>query len=168
MSLPFADLKRSMIIPDGAKAKPRMKLKAAEGRHFLPIIRHVLIVAFARSTPREILRFQCVDAMFQCHEIMKNWGPGPKRELARQTRTHLLLYLKLFREVDDPICWQPYPKHHLMIHNAEDCECNPRFAWNYGCESAIGESSEMAQGLNVLYLSTSLIERYRVTYRLDV
>lgn len=59
---PFAELTIGMIKPQGNK-RPRMRLKAAEGRTFLPLLTRMLEKFFPAENERDALRLQCCQAL---------------------------------------------------------------------------------------------------------
>lgn len=157
------------MIRGSATDKPKFKAKAAEGRHLLPILRHSLEHAFDLDTPHEKSRFRCVAALNSVYEEMINWdnvhSPDRLRKFARQ---HLILFRDLSSKSTDPYCWCMFPKHHLFCHVTDTVTTNPRLEWNYSEEAAIFEGVLLAQQTNVHAIPTQVIERHRVTFRLDV
>ena len=89
---PFHSLTIGMIRTK-ASAAPKLKLKAAEGRHLLPIVRFMLLHAFSMESEHAQLRFNCVDALNSCHEGMKDWQEGgvSSLRLAGFARKHVIL-----------------------------------------------------------------------------
>lgn len=121
---PFHTLTIGMIRVAGDP--PRMKLKAAEGRHFLPILRAMLEHCFERDTEYTRQRFHCVDYLCKCYEELKAWSAETSRlTLATYARRHLILYQNLGRLCGSDLRWRVYPKHHLFIHVAESSQGNP-------------------------------------------
>ena len=92
IDVPFHNLTIGMIIP-AAKGKPKMKLKAAEGRYFLRVLHVMLRDFFDKSESHDILRFNCVDALVQVYREMDHWGDGgvSSVRMATLSRKHLLL-----------------------------------------------------------------------------
>jgi hypothetical protein len=71
LASPFHSLTIGMVRP--SKSKPKMKLKAAEGRHFLTVLRHMLANFF-----RVLTRTMCCDsiAWMHCGAFTKNLTIG--------------------------------------------------------------------------------------------
>jgi hypothetical protein len=166
VDMPFNTLTHGMIRPSMDKP-PKLKLKAAEGRYFLPILRELLATCFGLSTPHERLRLNCVDKLCMCYEEMRNWEASTSpSKLKRLAREHVMLYGELSKESVDELVWRMFPKHHLFIHCSMDAEVNPRSLWNYDMESEIGEAVRVARQVNASHLHRSLLKRYRVTLTL--
>ena len=148
-----------------AKHKPKFKVKAAEGRHMLPIVEEMLRTCFPLVSPHEQTRYQCLAALHRCYMELGTWTPksSPER-LCRNARQHLLLYCQLRAEATNDLLWCLFPKHHLFIHLAEAAVTNPRPEWNYADESEIGEAAKQAAKTNVAHLSVQLLQRYRATF----
>ena len=164
---PISKLTATMMTAS-ASAKPKLKTKAAEGRHLLPVVRHLLDSLFGKTSAHALLRFQCVDALYRCYQEMDQWdtAKSPAR-LAQAARQHLLLYCELRMSATKENSWQLFPKHHLFIHLAEECVGNPRLEWNYLDESAIGEAAKMASSCNTRHIPTNVMEKHRLTFTLD-
>ena len=79
-----------MIITE--KGKPKMKLKAAEGRYFLPILCYIVKEFFGLNTDHERLRYNCCLAMLSIYIECDNWDPvNSPYAVARLVRRHLIL-----------------------------------------------------------------------------
>ena len=158
---PFAKLVFTMILPSKSK-KPRMRLKAAEGRDFLPILTRMLVDYFPAQTEAEQIRLHCCQAMCRCYLEMRRWADGSPRRLETAARQCLMLYVQRSdMEPDGSRKWKVYPKHHLMVH-VSTVDTNPMLMWNYGDEDEIGKAAKQAKRCNPKWVSSSLIERYRV------
>ena len=82
-------------------------------------------------------------------------------------RKHLQLYSQLNALSTDERLWRLYPKHHLAVHTCERCFANPKSEWNYKEDSVIGEAAEVAAASNQRSISTELMQRYRLTFKLE-
>ena len=80
-----------------------MKLKAAEGRHFLPVLRYMLQHFFENESEHAKLRFQCVDALNNVYLELGAWKDGGESSvcIGQLARKHLLLYAELRASVCD-------------------------------------------------------------------
>ena len=96
VDLPFTALTPGMI-RTAMKKGPSLRLKAAEGRHYLPILRQMLLNCFGLATPHAKLRFDCLDRLHDCYELLKDWQEDGSSalKLATSARVHLLLYRQL-------------------------------------------------------------------------
>ena len=139
---PIFDLTIGMFRAGPSKA-PKMKLKASEGRYFLPILRAMLQICFPLTTDHALLRFRCVDALYAIYQLMNHWdaatSPNQFRHLVVR---HLLLYAELSRQSVDDLLWRIYPKHHLFAHMLGSQ--NPKLEWCYAMESEIGKAVKVA------------------------
>ena len=153
------------MVRASATAKPKFKGKAAESRHFLPIVLQVLSVCFPVDTVHERSRFHCVEALNLCYKEMEDWqaSTSPER-LGQLARRHLLLWAELQQECEGTNTWALYPKHHMFLHCAESSSTNPRLEWNYGDESEIGAAALVVGAVNVASLPVGLMQRYRATF----
>jgi hypothetical protein len=162
---PFNSLTLGMF--RGAPSKrPRMKLKAAEGRYFLPVLLLMLSKMFGLGTSHEILRYQCADALNNVYLELKNWIPGGTslQRLGHFGRQHLILYCELSKASTDSMVWNMFPKHHQFIHVVEEARENPKLEWNYPQEDEIGKAGGIAAKCNQSYLCTKVLARYRATF----
>ena len=87
---PFNSLTIGMIITE--KLKPKMKLKATEGRYFIAVLLYMLEHFFPRSSPHEHARYKCVWHLVQCYKEMDSWIPeeSPHRLATHGRRCCLL------------------------------------------------------------------------------
>ena len=112
-------------------------------------------------------RLQCLEALHACYKEMEEWCPRTSpSSLGEHCRRHLLLWAALKEAVDDPWLWCFYPKHHLLLHCAEQSTTNPRLEWNDADESEIGAAVLVAQGCNVNHIAKTLIQHYRSNFDL--
>ena len=158
---PFTTLVVTMLRPSTSK-KPRMRLKAAEGRNLLPIVTRMLQTFSLAANEREQLRLHCCQALCRCYLELKTWGEGSSRRLEVAARQHLILYTQL-GNLGGPgsLFWHLYPKHHLFVHVTQS-ETNPALLWNYSDEDEIGRAAKQAQRCNPKWLHTALTNRYRL------
>ena len=162
---PFYSLTVTMFRPKLSK-KPQLKLKAAQGRYLLPILREALVTCFDCSTEHQKLRLQCTDSLLECYRIMEVWEglSTPSADFVRAGRRYLILSRALSDQSPDPLRWHLYPKHHVVVHLIEAAMVNPRDEWNYGDESEIGDAVKLARRSSARHMATALIERYRATF----
>ena len=145
----------------GANGRPKMKLKAAEGRHCLPVLRFMMRF-FDTQSAHATLRYQCVNALCLVCAQMDRWqdGGGVPFCIARWGRKHIMLYAELSSNSDCSNSWHMYPKHHVVVHVVECCRVNPKLEWNYKDESEIGDVAHMACIANYSWICLKLLERY--------
>ena len=155
-----------LMIRGSATAMPRMRVKAAEARYLLPIVRETLATCFATDTQHARGRLHCVDALLSCYRVLDEWNStaSPAQELVRAGRRFLILLRELHDSCPDARRWRLYPKHHLFVHLIEGAVINPRDEWNYGDESEIGDAVNMSKFTSAKHLATALSERYRSTF----
>jgi hypothetical protein len=147
------------------KSKPKMKLKAAEGRYFLPVLHTMLTKFFPCQTQHAKTRLKCAEALLSVYSELDSWVDGVSTiRLGQFGRKHLLLYAELSKSSRNELRWHLYPKHHLFCHVVESCLVNPKAEWNYRDEGCIGEAAEMAATANQSCASTSIMARCRATF----
>ena len=163
--MPITDLTIGMFRQPGKS--PKMKLKAAEGRNFLILLRKVLVECFPAQTQHETTRLACIDNLCNCYHELKTWNYDgtSTRALARYGKRFLLLYMELRNTSDDERFWKLVPKFHMFAHLAAEADMNPRDSWNYEMESMIGDAASIASRCNVAHLQTALMKRYTLTWR---
>ena len=163
--VPVADLTLGMF-HGVAKKRPKMKLKAAEGRYMLPIVHRLLQVLWETDSEHARLRLQCIAALDAAYAKLAHWqgDSASAFELGSLARRHLLKYGELQRLVDSGLRWAFLPKHHLWLHLCEQCSCNPRLEWNYGDEDEIGQAAAFARGSHAASFETAFIERGRICF----
>jgi hypothetical protein len=160
---PFTALTYGMIRTSPSK-KPRMRLKAAEGRAFLPVMTAMLKRFFPARNDREQLRLDCCQALCRCYLEMRTWSDGSSARLERFARQHLLLYVQLGDIAGaDSLFWWLYPKHHLFVHVAST-KANPALLWNYSDEDEIGACAKACGHRNVSFLHKGLVDWYRMSW----
>ena len=143
---------------------PKLKLKAAEGRYFIPVLRELLRSCFGLHTEHQRLRFNCLEQLHLVYKEMENWhddGSSTQR-FRKHAMRHLLLYGELNKNSvakGDYLCWKLVPKHHLFSHQYG--YQNPKSEWCYAMESDIGEAAKICKAaVNVQHLHTAFISRY--------
>ena len=157
---PFSTLTFSMIKQE--RKRPRMRLKATEGRRLLPILTGMLQRFFPADNARALLREQCCQALCRCYLELRGWSAESPRRLERAARQHLLLYVQLGDlEEEGSLRWHLYPKHHLFVH-VSVTDTNPALMWNYGDEDEIGQAAALARRCNPKWLHVALLDKYRV------
>ena len=121
VEIPLNTLTYGMMKKD-TSAPPKLKLKAAEGRNFLPVLCKVLSTCFSMDSEHGQLRFHCLDSLRQLYGVMDNWvDDGSSTARFRQLQQqHVLLYCQLCLEAQeddaDTLLWRLYPKHHMFCH----------------------------------------------------
>ena len=162
---PFTALTYGMI-RTAMKKGPSMRLKAAEGRHYLPILRAILINCFDMATAHAKLRFDCLDHLHNCYEELRTWqnDGSSALKLSTSARMHLLLYKQLHEQRTHEKAWKLAPKHHLWLHCAEHRATNPMQEWNYRDEDEIGKAVEIGSGVNPARVRDQLLPRYAITF----
>lgn len=149
-----------------SKGKPKLKLKAAEGRHFLPIAKKMLETCFDCTSPHARLRLTCAAELCFVYQELEQWEDGgvSSARLALHGRRHLLAYAELCKQSANKKRWQMYPKHHLFCHVVEEARRNPRLDWCYSDEAEIGTAVELAKFAFTPTIPTRLLEKYRATF----
>ena len=166
--VPIQYLSFAMIKAQGKG--PKMKLKAAEGRYMLQILR-VMLRDFHSPprTPRETTRFACVGYLAQVYDELPVWDPDGSPDAIRMAGLrHITLYQELFRYAAsrdrDTIYWRIYPKHHIFVHLVEKQTAeqgSPSEGWNYSDEAEIGKAVDVACSTHCLTICRELIRKYR-------
>ena len=162
-----------MIKAEGRKA-PKLKAKAAESRHVLKCVCHILETHHQPKTPYEELRYNCVKNLANFYDELCGWKPGiSNTDATKYAHRHLIMYTELGRIHLKKADWQDngwfmyrwYPKRHLFCHVVEDqiksCD-NPRDHWCYGDESFIGEMVTVAESVGPTVMHRSVITKYRL------
>ena len=164
-ALPLQDLTLTMF-STAAKMRPKLKLKAAEGRHTLPIVLCLLQKLWEHDSKHAQVRLQCIDALNSCYEKLASWVGDEVSafELGSLARRHLLLYAELQRLTASGMRWSFLPKHHLWLHLCERCQCSPRMEWNYADEDEIGQAATFARTTRPLHFERAFLERGRVCF----
>ena len=156
---PFNKLTVGMVVRAG---KPKLRLKAAETRHFIPVLMFMLNHFFKNDSDHSRLRLQCVAALSNCYRELDNWVQSESQiSLARFARQHVMLYSELSKAATDAKKWQLYPKHHLFLHVCEQARVCPKAEWNYSDEDEIGTAVKFGKGAHVAHLCTSLLAKHR-------
>ena len=150
-----------------AQNKPKLALKAADGRHFLPILLKVLQLFFPAGSPRERVMVGCVETLCDIYKELNTWDTttSPPR-VASLARRHVILLRELHDTSDDTDLWCIYPKHHMFVHLCESTQqtrVNPQLEWCYGDESEIGVAVSLAKRSHASHIEKCLLERYRVS-----
>ena len=147
-------------------AAPKLKMKAADGRHFFMLLVTVLELFFPPASERERLRLACVRSMRGIYEELENWEPATSPETISQcARRVVMLTRELHRLGGNPQMWRVYPKHHLMIHVCESTlgsRLSPKLEWCYSDEDVIGQCAKLCGRTHPIYIGQMLIARYRI------
>ena len=148
---------------------PRLKVKAAESRYFLPVVRHLLEHIFPRNSPHEVLRYNLICKLDDFYKQMR----VPESDFdalstARLCRESMILYHELGREAFESgdagyTPWKWYPKCHLMGHIELQIISNgsPSKSWCYADESAIGDAVHCAESCHASTLHRTVIQKHR-------
>ena len=92
---PLSRLTLGLIKPEGKP--PRLRMKAANTRYLLPIVRYVLEHIFPPTSPREQLRLDCLIALDDLYILLNNWSDhaDASQRCAELGRKHVVLYAEL-------------------------------------------------------------------------
>ena len=164
VELPLNTLTMGMI-RSGSNKKPKMRLKAAEGRYFLPILVRMLQLFFPSKNSHEEMRLHCCQALVRCYLELKRWVDDKSpSNLERNARQHLVLYAELGRSMSvGSLFWNLYPKHHLFVH-VSNTRANPAALWNYCDEDEMGACARACGTLNPLYIHRQAVQWYRASW----
>ena len=112
---------------------------------------------------------QCLGALLRMYQELACWKDdgSSQRRLGLCARQHVALFSRLRARHLDPRCWVWKPKHHLMLHVAEDARTNPKGEWNYADESEIGKAALNAGRSEQRHIETTLMKRYGIVIPLD-
>ena len=161
---PFSCLTLGMIRGKETGDKPKMKLKATEGRRCLPILVRMLKHFFPMVTLQQQKRYYCALNLSLCYDELNNWSDNDSpHRLAKLGRRHLQLYRELSDMATNPGLWHLYPKHHMALHTMQT-NTNPKSMWNYGDESEIGVACDIGATCNIRELHRQLLLRYCETF----
>ena len=143
-----------------------MRLKAAEGRYFLPTLIFLLENLVSCTSEHDKKRLNSLKALQRAYEVLDNWvGDASAIVFRQEVRKHLLLYQELSEECGGEVFWHLYQKHHIMCHIA-DRGTNPKHEWNYRDESEIGSCVAVAKKCNQTFVHLALLRRYTSTWAL--
>ena len=156
-----------------AGKSPKLKIKAAESRYMLPVIRFILENYFPVNTDYLRLRLQCVVAVDEMYKLMR--VPDAEFDgllVAKFARQHLILYGELGKialetcqhQQSGWILWRWYPKHHLFSHFETQVaqSGSPSESWCYRDESAIGDCVHVAESCHPNTLHRLVIDKHRI------
>ena len=166
ITAPINSLTLGMIRPKNVMSK----LKAAEGRHMLPVLQYCLTNFFKAETDHDSLVGLCLDRLCQVYAITEPtaWNPSSSpAKLGDSARRFSLLYAELSRIAiaggdTFGVTWRIVPKFHMFLHTCEDSIDNPRDSWCYKDESEIGTAVTLAESLHPSTLPFQLMSRYRL------
>ena len=159
--VPIHSLTLNMLKVNGKS--PKLKTKAAEGRHLLPCVLFLLRQYFKAENEYEHIRELCVQYLSGIYDEFTMWTTRSANKIAMGGRRHILLYEELARHHRPTSCDQDwvfyriYPKHHLFDHCVESFSGNLRESWCYPDESRIGECVKIGSSPNCKYLHRSVI-----------
>ena len=161
---PITNITITMIKTE-ASAPPRLKVKAAEARHLLPVMHFVIHQYVECRNPHGQMIRNCTDNLMTCYACLDNWTDVTPDLLAKHARMFLLGYCELTMDAltreCGPIHFRLYPEFHLWLHLCES-GVNPKLTWNSMDESEIGFCAQIAEGLHARTLATSLMNKYRL------
>ena len=147
--------------------KPKARMKAAETRAMLPVLRHMLTEIFPPQSEHDHLRLNALIAIDDFYVELFRWrneGVDTRLKCIELGKRHLLMYAELGLEaLQSERCrasgnwlrWRIYPKHHLFIHLLEEQMMtigNPIECWAYGDEDFIGASVIVAKRCHAKYV----------------
>ena len=159
----------------GEDRKPRLKAKAAQTRHFVPIVLRMMQMYFPPSDNHSVARLSCLMWLNRMYEELNAWSEGSADRLAVACRRHLLLCMQLAREQlrlvgGGPwLQWRWYPKHHMAMHLCEHQAKvwgKPKTWWCYADESAIGMAADLAETVHPWTLPAASLSKWLVWARL--
>ena len=129
---------------------PKMKCKANEARHFLPVLKELLLLDGTHST-YTATRARLLDSLLAFYSLVDSHNLVLSNQEAAQGRMHLLMFLTDYsilsrRAVDAGVLkWQMTIKFHYLAHAAEGLVwANPKFTSTYAGESYVGKISKIA------------------------
>ena len=169
---PFNKLSIGMLKVPG-KA-PKLKIKAAESRYFMPVLLFILQNFVKCDTPHKETRLNCLSVLNDMYDAMRvEPEEFDGRKVAKLARKHLILYAELGQEGlkraehqgTGWIAYRWYPKHHLFSHfEIQVAESgSPADNWCYADESEIGVCVKTAESCHPLTLHRLAIEKVRIT-----
>ena len=161
--LSLKELSVNLFRASSTKA-PRFRLKAAQGRYFLPVLVGVMDQMFDKSSPHQQTRLSCMKNLLDCYHLFKAWDASSPAQLAVSCRRFLILYVQLNTGAKSQSLWKLYPKMHLLMHVAEAARVCPAHLWNYSDEDEIGRAAALAAGCNKGHIERMLLEKYRCTF----
>ena len=144
-----------------AQNKPKLALKAVDGRHFLPILLKVLQLFFPAGSPRGTVMVGSVDILCDFYKELNTWDTtaSPLR-VASMARRHVILLSELHDTSDDEDLWGIYPKHHMFVHLCESTKqtrVSPQLEWCHGNESEIGVAVSLAKRSHANHIEKCLL-----------
>ena len=94
------------------KAKPKLKLKAADSRYYLPALLATLRLFFSPKSDRDHMMHGCVAALVDIYAELDAWDTTTSPPLiAGLARRHIILYKELHETSPDKDLWALYPKN---------------------------------------------------------
>ena len=138
------------------------------GRHFLPVLIHMVQNYFGLGEGHNRLMFNCLSCLQDCYAEIKSWkGDGSNtRDLGCHARRHMALYAELQRFRTDELTFRWFPQHHMWLHLADNSLKSPAVEWCYGDETEIGRCSHIAAAVHPNRIHDLMLERYRLTFEL--
>eukprot|EP00969_Alexandrium_andersonii_P043955 1927476-Alexandrium_andersonii.AAC.1 len=123
----------------GTTSVPRLKAKAAETRHLLPICPMICRENARLLGPKGALWLAASEALIGAHNVMEAEPRNMSTAGLEQLRGHTLRFLRLWKASGGHLVF----KHHCMWHLAERAKLhgNPKFYWTYADE---GENRVMS------------------------
>ena len=131
------------------------------------MVREVLLHCVEITSAHAVLRFNCINELYNCYCELDKWTVDSPRRLAVSARHHLMLFVQLHEKTNaaDSLLWHLLPKHHLFIHLAEGTRgTNPRHVWNYGFEAGLGECVKLARRSSGKHLQSAIMAKYRILF----
>ena len=155
----------------GKSGNPKLKVKAAEARHYLPCLVFVLENALKPRTLHETMVLDCLRCAANMYTELYAWTAASGPVVSRCARQFVMLFGELSREAAEGpdlgyVAWKFVPKFHLLVHCTEDQledSGNPTRHWCYMDEHEIGICVGIAESMHPSHHHRSVIEKYRCT-----
>ena len=134
---------------------PKMRCKANEARHFLPVLKQLLAVDPVEST-YNFTRARLLDSLISFYTVVDSKKLVLSQQEARQGKRHVLMFLRdyatLSKQAMDQglLKWQLTIKFHYLAHAAELLVwANPKFSSTYTGESFVGKVAKVAASASI-------------------
>ncbi|CAE7719047.1 unnamed protein product [Symbiodinium sp. CCMP2592] len=169
----ISNLTLGMVVTDTKsphKDYPRLKLKAAETRHFIPVLASICM-SF-QSCKQHRVRSEVLQALTSFYELLEVCDYVPTAEQHREMTKVWWSFLKGYQWLSDHAAkkgmklYDPVPKFHYSAHLPEQAKfLNPRKTWTYRNEDYVGLvasiASSCAFGTRAPALSLKTAEKLR-------
>ena len=163
--------KLTLLMFKSPTKRPKLKVKAAECRHLVPIV-HKMLTLFPMGSEHSRMRFSCVGLLVDIYKEFDTWdaAKSPAR-IATAGRKHCILYAQLGLDLwasgknEGRLYYAVLPKHHIFLHLVESqsyTDGNPKMSWAYRDESEIGTATKSAALMHTKTLMHETMDRYRL------